>query len=309
MAHRDDFRAIAGLATRQNGNVTHRQLVDAGLSRDEIVWRCEAGWLIRRHTGVYAVGHVPAARESAWHAAVLALGAGAVLSFMSAAVLWRLVRATALIEVTVPTQAGHMKRDGIVVHRQLLPATHVTSHQGIPVTTPIRTLLDYAAVAPLGAVFKALEQAQVHLHIPPAAIAAEVIARPRHRGNGKLRKVLVGAVDPADVLSVLELRFLRMCAAHGLPRPQVNARVGEWMPDFYWPEWGLVVETDSVAFHSTAGARDRDARKDEAMRARGLEVLRLRWAAVVDRPAETAHRIHESRLDGSGDHRDDIRGV
>ena len=65
---------------------------------------------------------------------------------------------------------------------------------------------------------------------------------------------------------MLELRFLRMCAAHGLPRPQVNVRIDEWMPDFYWPEWGLVVETDSVAFHSTAGARDRDARKDEAMR-------------------------------------------
>ena len=64
--------------------------------------------------------------------------------------------------------------------------------------------------------------------------------------------MLVGAVDPADVRSVLELRFLRMCAAHGLPRPQVNVRIGEWMPDFYWPDWGLIVETDSVAFHSTA---------------------------------------------------------
>ncbi len=299
MAHRDDSRAIAGLAARQNGNVTHRQLVDAGLSRDEIVWRCEAGWLIRRHTGVFALGHVPAARESVWHAAVLALGAGAVLSYTSAAALWALVRGTAIIEVTVPTQAGHVKRDGIVVHRQRLPDEHVTIHRGIPVTTPIRTLLDYGAVAPLNAVFRAFEQAQVHLHIPPAAIAAEVIARPRQRGNGKLRKVLVGAVDPADVLSVLELRFLRMCAAHGLPRPHVNVRIDEWMPDFYWPEWGLVVETDSVAFHSTAGARDRDARKDEALRARGLEILRLRWADVVDRPAETARRIHESRLDGA----------
>ena len=88
-----------------------------------------------------------------------------------------------------------------------------------------------------------------------------MIARPRARGNGKLRKVLEGAVDPKDVRSVLELRFLRMCAAHGLPRPQVNVRMGEWTPDFYWPEWGLIVETDSVAFHSTAWERQRDARE------------------------------------------------
>ena len=99
---------------------------------------------------------MPAARESAWHAAVLALGDGAVLSHAAAAVLWGMVRRTAIIEVTVPTTAGHVKRDGIVVHRQRLPAEHVTTHRGIPVTTPIRTLLDYAAVAPLNAVFKSL---------------------------------------------------------------------------------------------------------------------------------------------------------
>jgi very-short-patch-repair endonuclease len=297
MRHRDDTRALAGLSARQNGNVTHRQLVDAGLSPQQIARRREAGWLVPRHTGVYAVGYLPAARESAWHAAVLALGAGAVLSHVAAAVLWGMVRRTALIEVTVPTTAGHGKRDGIVVHRQRLPPEHVTIHRGIPVTTPIRTLLDYAAVAPLNALFRAFEQAQVHLHIPPAPIAAEVIARPGARGNGKLRKVLEGAVDPRDVLSVLELRFLRMCGAHGLPRPQVNARIDEWTPDFFWPEWGLVVETDSVAFHSTAWEKQRDALKDEALRARGLVVLRLMWAEVVGRPAETARLILESRLD------------
>jgi hypothetical protein len=296
MRPRDDIRALAGLASRQNGNVTHPQLLDAGLSSEQIKRLRRAGWLIPRHTGVYAVGYVPDARESTWHAAVLALGAGAVLSYASAAALWGMARATAIIEVTVPTTAGHVKRDGIVVHRQRLPPEHVTTHRGIPVTTPIRTLLDYAAVAPLNALFRAFEQAQVHLHIPPAPIAAEVIARPRARGNGKLRKVLEGAVDPKDVRSVLEIRFLRMCAAHGIPRPQVNVRMGEWTPDFYWPEWGLIVETDSVAFHSTAWEQQRDAEKDMAMRALGFNVLRLMWAEVVGQPAETGRRIHECRL-------------
>src|SRR3954452_22053587 len=277
MRHRDDTRALAELAARQNGNVTHRQLVDAGLSPRQIERRREADWLLPRHTGVYAVGYLPSARESAWHAGVLALGQGAVLSYASAIALWAMGRETAIIEVTVPTTAGHVKRDGIVVHRQALPPEHVTVCRGIPVTTPIRTLLDYAAVAPLNALFRAFEQAQVHLHIPPAPIAAEVIARPRARGNGKLRRVLTGAVDPKDVRSVLEIRFLRMCAAHGTPRPQVNVRVGEWTPDFYWPEWGVIVETDSVAFHSTAWERQRDAEKDVAMRALGFEVLRLMW--------------------------------
>src|SRR4051812_8594678 len=169
MGGRDDTRALAELAARQNGNVTHRQLVDAGLSPRQIERRREAGWLLPRHTGVYAVGYLPSARESAWHAGVLALGAGAVLSYASAIALWAMGRPTAIIEVTVPTTAGHVKRDGIVVQRQRLPPEHVTIHHGIPVTTPIRTLLDYAAVAPLNALFRAFEQAQVHPPHPAGA--------------------------------------------------------------------------------------------------------------------------------------------
>ena len=54
-----------------------------------------------------------------------------------------------------------------------------------------------------------------------------------------------------------------MCAAHGIPRADRSTSAsGEWTPDFYWPEWGLIVETDSVAFHSTAWERQRDALKD-----------------------------------------------
>ena len=170
----------------------------------------------------------------------------------------------------------------------------MTVHHGIPVTTPTRTLLDLASVLSLGALAKAFEQAQVVLHLPPAPLAAEVIARPRQRGNAKLRRILIGAVDPADVRSVLELRFLRMCASYGIPRPQVNLRIGAWTPDFLWPERGLVVETDGYDFHRTAAARRRDAMKDEFLRGIGLDVIRLTWAEVTERPAQTAARVRDA---------------
>ena len=291
MGGRDDTRGVAAIAARQHGNLTLAQLRALGLSRREIHVRCEAGWLIPRHTRVFALGYVPKQRESAWHAGVLALGNGAVLSHTAAAALWRMLRGGAVTEVTVPTTAGRPKRDGILVHRQPLPDSHVTTHRGIPVTTPIRTLLDLAAVSSLNVLFRAFEQAQVHLHMPPAPLAAEVIARPRRRGNAKLRRVLAGSVDPAAVRSVLELRFLRMCAVHGIPRPQVNVRIGIWTPDFLWPDRRLVVETDGYDFHRTAAARRRDACKDEAMRGLGLTVVRLTWSDVVERPSATAERI------------------
>jgi len=292
MRDRDDTRRVAQLAARQHGNVTHAQLRSLGLSPGAIEDRHDQGWLIRRHTGVFAVGHVPRTRESRWLAAVLALGDGAVLGHVAAGALWRMLAGAAVTEVIVPTTAGHPKRDGIVVHRQRLPASHVTVHRGIPVTTPIRTLLDLASVLSLGALAKAFEQAQVVLHLPPAPLAAEVLARPRQRGNAKLRRILAGAVDPADVRSVLELRFLRMCASYGIPRPQVNVRIGAWTPDFLWPDHGLVVETDGYDFHRTAAARRRDAMKDEFLRGIGLDVIRLTWADVTERPAQTAARVH-----------------
>jgi hypothetical protein len=159
-----------------------------------------------------------------------------VLSYVAGGVHWQIVPYAPIIEVTVPTYAGRPRRDGIVVHRQQLPAAHTTVHRGIPVTTPIRTLLDLASVLSLNALAKCFEQAQVRLQLPPAPLAAEVISRPRHRGNAKLRRILAGAVDPTAVRSVLELRFLRLCAAYGIPRPEVNVRIGPWTPDFLWPD-------------------------------------------------------------------------
>jgi very-short-patch-repair endonuclease len=284
----DDIRRVA---ERQHGNVTRAQLEAIGLTRNAIDERHDQGWLIRRHTGVYAVGHVPRTRESRWAAAVLALGDGAVLSHVAAGALWELLPGAAITEVIVPTTAGRPKRDGIVVHRQRLPAVHATIHRGIPVTTPIRTLLDLASVLSLNALARTFEQAQVRLHMPPAPLAAEVISRPRHRGNAKLRRILLGAVDPAAVRSVLELRFLRLCASYGIPRPQVNVRIGAWTPDFLWPDRRLVVETDGYDFHRTAAAKRRDATKDEFLRGEGFAVVRLTWADVAERPATTAAKL------------------
>jgi very-short-patch-repair endonuclease len=197
-------------------------------------------------------------------------------------------------EVIVPRGTGVRHRDGIVVHRPALPEGHRTRHRGIPITTPIRTLLDLAGILSIRALARAFEQAQVHLKLPPAPLAAEVLCRPRYRGNAKLRKILAGAVDPTDVRSVLELRFLRLCSNYGIERPLVNVRIGDWTPDFLWPHSMLVAETDGVDFHRTAAARRRDAAKDAHFRALGFTVIRLTWADVVERPAATAALIATS---------------
>ena len=282
---------IAALAARQHGNISLAQLRECELSEDQIKARSSAGWLIHRHREVYAVGHVPRTRESIWAAAVLALGLDALLSHTAAGALWRIVRGPVQTHVIVPPQCGRHRRDGIVVHRQLVAEAHRATHDAIPCTNLLRTLLDLAAILPLSALASSFEEAQVIHELRPEILAAEVLSRPGHRGTGKLKVILADAVDPAGVRSILELRFLRMCAAHGIARPLVNERIGMWTPDFLWPEQLVVVETDGVDFHRTAAKRRRDAEKDEALTALGLTVIRLRWGDVVERPFETAARI------------------
>ena len=124
--------------------------------------------------------------------------------------------------------------------------------------------------------------------LDPLSVAVELECRRGYRGTARLRRIIAGAVDPAAVRSVLELRFLALCADFGIPRPVVNGRIGIWTPDFYWPQRALVVETDGAAFHDNLVARRRDALKDDDLASLGIAVLRLRWREVVEQPAATA---------------------
>jgi predicted transcriptional regulator of viral defense system len=111
-------RRVAEIAARQHGVVSYEQLLRAGMTSSTISRRVREGWLHRIHRGVYAVGNPNLTREGHWMAAVLACGAGAVLSHGSAAVLWGISPTSpSTIHVTVPAPGGRSKRRGIAVHR------------------------------------------------------------------------------------------------------------------------------------------------------------------------------------------------
>jgi Transcriptional regulator, AbiEi antitoxin len=84
--------AIAGIAGRQHGVITTRQLYAVGVSVGAVAGRVRVGRLHRIHRGVYAVGHGALSTEGSWMAAVLACAAGTVLSHRSAGYLWGILR-------------------------------------------------------------------------------------------------------------------------------------------------------------------------------------------------------------------------
>lgn len=80
--------------------------------------------------------------------------------------------------------------------------------------------------------------------------------------------------------SELERRFLPITRAAGLPLPETGRKLNGFKVDFYWPDLGLVVETDGLRYHRTPAQQARDRMRDQAHTASGLTCLRFTHAQV-----------------------------
>ncbi len=264
--------AIARLAARQHGIVSVRQLAAAGIDKHRVHHRVRTGRLHRLHRGVYAVGHVAPSPERRWMAAVLACGPGAVLSHGSAAVLWGLLRPIAgPLDVSVPTQSGRARRQGIRLHRcTTLAGQSVTLHERIPVTTPARTISDLEGSVPPRWVRRAVRQAEL------------------------LGFQLEPDVDAVGTRSDLEDDFLDLCHRYGIPAPEVNVKLGRWTVDFLWRVERVVVETDFYRYHRGRVAFQDDRQRDLDLRRRGFDVRRFSELQLNERPAEVAADLRDA---------------
>lgn len=281
MAKSPDIR-IAALAGRQYGLITRAQARQLGLSPRQIDARQRKGALHRMHRGVYAVGHRRLSSEGRFLAAVLACGPGAVLSHVSAAALWGLVgQAPGRVHVTVPTRNGLRPGSGIALHRCALPARDVSRIRGIPITSPGRTLLDYAGAASRRMFERAFDEAH-YLRLDLTGLEP-CRGRP---GSALVRRVLAEhSAGSTRTRSELEERFLAACDRYGLPRPSaVNVLVEGHLVDLVWAEQRVIVELDGYQAHGTRRAFERDRLRDAELTAAGWRVVRVTWKRLIGDP-------------------------
>jgi very-short-patch-repair endonuclease len=276
----------AALARRQFGVVTRAQLLAAGMSASAIDRRQADRRLQRLHQGVFAVGHQILEEEGFWLAAVLACGEGAVLSHRSAAAAWQL-RAARLWRVDVTSRSDRGRgQPGIHAHRCRLTPADVTTHRGVPITTPARTLLDLAEVVTRRDLDRALEEA-LRLRLVDHDSLARTIARAGGRRGLKRLRAALEALEPLTLRSrsELERRMLALVKGRGLPKPLVNAPLLGYKVDLLWPAHRLVVELDGYEYHHTPQAFDRDRRRDGDLQRAGYRVQRFSFNQV-DRDPE-----------------------
>jgi very-short-patch-repair endonuclease len=275
-------RLILALARRQHGVVAARQLAGVGISRDVVRCRVSKGWLVRMHRGVYLVGPLRTPLTDSM-AAVLALGDGALLSHSPAAVLWGLrPRAPGRMEVTV---IGRDARGPGAINLHRLRHLHpgdATQRQGVPVTSPARTLLDLAAAVSARELDRATDEARVHRLVTDLSLDEQFKRYPHHRGTASLREAI--QTDPALTRSEAERRLLELIRAAGLPEPEANTRVAGQEVDFLWRGHKLVVEVDGYAFHASRSSFERDRRRDAELAAAGLRAMRVTWRRIERQP-------------------------
>jgi very-short-patch-repair endonuclease len=283
-------RRAAAVAARQYGVITHAQLVDCGLGRNQIEHRARVGHLQRIWRGVYAWGHRELTREGRLLAAVLACGPKAVASHRAAAARWELLMSD-LLEVTVPGRGTRARRAGIRLHRaRRLDPADVTVKDGIPLTTVARTIVDLNAVVPARLVERAYEQAQIRRLLAPGDID-QALERAAGRRTRALRRLIALERRAATVTrSELEERFLALVRRGGLPDPEVNAALAGYEVDFLWRVQRRVVEVDGHAYHATRQATTRDRRKDDDLEAAGYRVTRFTADQIVHNPDDTLAR-------------------
>jgi very-short-patch-repair endonuclease len=165
---------------------------------------------------------------------------------------------------------------------------------GIPVTTPARTLADLAGVVGSRELELAVARAEREGLVSGECLSG-MLRRYRNRAGARvLRAVLQRRGGPALTRSEAEDRFLSLVRTAALPPPETNVRIGSYEIDFLWRSEGIAVEIDGYRHHSSKPRFESDRRKDTWLLAGGIKVIRLSWQQITRDGIATAVQVAQA---------------
>lgn len=292
--------AVLRVVRGQAGVVSRRQLIDHGLSSQQIHRRVASGVLVKVLPRIYR----HASAEECWlqqlWAAYLWAEERAVVSHEAAAALWKLDGCIVGPVVLATTQNLISPRLWVRVHRvRALPTHHITRTRGLAVTTPTRTLLDLAAVVGEEDLEAALDCAlrRGSTSLPRLEKELGQSSGRGQRGRTALLRLLhERSPDYAPTHSVLETRFRRLLKRNGLPLPAQQKVIrrfqgGFAVVDFLFPEIDLVIELDGYSVHSSRHSWQHDRHRQNDLVIAGKKVLRFSWWDVCHREADVVDAL------------------
>jgi hypothetical protein len=205
-------------------------------------------------------------------------------------------RPESVAEITrAPGDRGSRTGDlGVLVHIAALPAEHVVSYRGLPLTSVPRTVIDLARTLPF-AEGVAVADSALHAGLTSKSELAAVIAEcPRWPGLQRAREVAVFSDGRSE--SVLE--SLSRAAFHqsGLPPPDLQVWVGDddeviGRVDFLWRRYRTIGEADGAFKYQTPARARAQLERDARLRAAGYEVVHFTWPEITRVPAQVVDAI------------------
>nr|WP_020573301.1 type IV toxin-antitoxin system AbiEi family antitoxin domain-containing protein [Actinopolymorpha alba] len=305
------------LADEQNGVFSRAQALALGHSSKEVDWLVRRrAWTRVRH-GVYAETDLwqnldPEAQHLAKvRGVLLRCGADLVVSHLSAVILhgWPTWNVN-LDNVWVTRKSlSQRSRAEAGVHHLIaeLPAEDVIWIAGVPVTSPERTMVDFARMTGYESAVVSCDAA-LRSGANPQVVRQIFDRQAQWPGaRGAIRAL---AFADARAESVGESRTRVLCYQEGLPTPRLQADLlgkgNRYLGrgDFLFEKEQTLVEFDgkmkyAAATLDSSGVADEDPaellfkekRREDAIREEaGLEVVRLVWSDLAT-PARTAARI------------------
>jgi very-short-patch-repair endonuclease len=228
-------------------------------------------------------------------AAVLACGDGAVLSHRSAAELWGIGKEwEGRIDVSI-TRRSKVARSGIKVRaRAALPSDSLARRFRIPVTSPVQTLIDLATELKPLRLERAVNEADVRDLVDPEKLRVSLDAFIGMPGVKTLRTMLdrhTFRLSDSD----LEVFFRPLALSAGFALPLSKHVLLGYEVDFWFPDHGLVVETDGLRYHRTPAQQARAVKRDQKHQAAGLRVLRFTHWQIAHEPNEVVEVLRTIR--------------
>jgi hypothetical protein len=289
-----DHRAIAELAQRQHGAMSHQQVLARGPTRSAIATAIESGRWIRATRGVYLLaGHEP----SVWQRAMAATLArpGTAASDLTAAHLEGWIDASPHRPMLIAPPNASLRSPIASVRRAPLAPDERTVRLQVPTTSPHRTLVDLAAILGPRRLTRVVDAA-MHAGATSHDRTIEQLERTPRLGRAA-RDALLGALAPWSGAirpgSPQEARLVRTIVAWGFPRPELQIEIVDasgqviGRADGGWPAERVGFEYDSPRHHGPERWAADEARH-EAIERLGWRLLHADGADL--RPGERSFR-------------------
>ncbi|HEX8050711.1 MAG TPA: DUF559 domain-containing protein [Solirubrobacterales bacterium] len=159
---------------------------------------------------------------------------------------------------------------------------------GIPVTSPFRTIFDLAAVSKMRELERAFHEAEAREMKDRVSLPMLLERYPGRRGTTNLRALLEAGEPVGITRNAFEEAFLALVDAHGVPRPRMNADLalrGRFFEiDALWEEQRVAVELDSRSIHGTRKRFESDRQRDRILVAEGFRTMRITWRQLQEEP-------------------------